>query len=438
MKIATRQISGLVSAVLAASTLLISTSANAIPSFARQTGMGCAACHFGGNFYELNKTGREFKLMGYTLGNRQSIPLAAMLQVSATKVSSHNGYTDADFSRDGEVVPQQVSVFAGGKITDQSGAFVQWTYDGIAHHSNLDNTDIRYADKATFEGKDLIYGVTLNNGPSIQDVFNTTSAWGFPFAAPPIGAPTGYPSTLIDGGLAQQVAGIGVYGDWDGKFLAELSGYKTADGIFSFLRAGGDTVANRYPVKGTSPYWRLAYHSDEGAHSWAIGAYGMVADRYSDTTNASSPTSRFKDTALDAQWQFSQEKDRYSVQATWIHEKTNWDSSLAYSNSSDKLDTYKIKGSYFYHNKVGGSIGLFSTSGSQDTALYVDSNAGSPDTRGYILEADYLPVENIKLALQYTGYTKYNGSSSNYDPAATGSRNAKDNNTLYLLGWFMF
>ncbi|MEO8418537.1 MAG: hypothetical protein ABI475_07435 [Methylophilaceae bacterium] len=56
------------------------TDANAVPSFARQTSLACASCHF--SWLELTPTGRKFKLNGYTLGERQPIPLAAMLQGS--------------------------------------------------------------------------------------------------------------------------------------------------------------------------------------------------------------------------------------------------------------------------------------------------------------------------------------------------------------------
>lgn len=46
--------------------LLLSLDANALPSFARQTGMACSSCHvqsFGPN---LTSVGRNFKLNGYT------------------------------------------------------------------------------------------------------------------------------------------------------------------------------------------------------------------------------------------------------------------------------------------------------------------------------------------------------------------------------------
>jgi hypothetical protein len=60
---------------------------------------------------------------------------------------------------------------------------------------------------------------------------------------------------------------------------------------------------------------------------------------------------------------------------------------------------------------------------------------GSPDSKGWIGELEYIPWQNVKLVLQYTAYQKFNGDSSNYDG---NGRSAKDNNTLYLLGWLAF
>jgi hypothetical protein len=71
------------------------------------------------------------------------------------------------------------------------------------------------------------------------------------------------------------------------------------------------------------------------------------------------------------------------------------------------------------------------TTGSSDTALYV----GSPDSAGWVGEISYLPSGipnsdfpnwfNMRLSLQYTAYTKFNGSSAH----------ASDNYTLFLLLW---
>ena len=58
---------------------------------------------------------------------------------------------------------------------------VQVTYDHQSDHLTLDNTDIRYAKHTTLGSKDLLYGLTLNNSPTVEDVWNSTPAWGYPW-----------------------------------------------------------------------------------------------------------------------------------------------------------------------------------------------------------------------------------------------------------------
>jgi hypothetical protein len=429
--------------LLAATSLLVllqATSASATPQFARQTGWECSTCHF--NFPELNDTGRQFKLMGYTMGNRQTLPVGGMLLASMSKTANYNGgYTSSDLPHDHELIAEQVSLLTGGKITDNIGAFVQVTYDGVAHHTSLDNTDLRFADSTTLNGKNLIYGVTLNNNPTVQDLFNTTPVWGFPYVGSPV-ANAPIASTRIDGGLGQ-TAGLGGYVDWNNNLYAELSFYHTADGAFSILHAG-QLAADRVFLDGLNPYWRLAWHDSVGPHSWEFGAFGMSTKLFPDNTNPSGPTDHIRDMALDAQYQFVDGPHRYSLKTVWIHEKADWNSdpTLAdHSNTSDKLNTFRLSGSYFWDNKIGGSAGVFSTTGTTDALHFVNDGSisgslnGSPNSRGYVLGVDYLPMDRIKLGLQYTGYTKFNGAASNYDG---NGRNARDNNTLYLTGWFLF
>lgn len=431
---------------------LVGQTANAVPLFERQTGMACASCHAGGNYLELTAVGRQFKLMGYTLGQRQSIPLSGMALVGNSRLRNQNGSSDpaVDLAHDRATQLQQLSVFTGGKLTEHVGAMVQWTYDGVAHHSALDNTDLRYADQAGIGGKSLIYGITLNNNPSVQDVFNSTPAWGFPYIGPG-GAFQDYGSQpVVMGTYAQQVAGIGGYADWDNLIYAEITGYKTANGALSFLRAGTynpDSYANGsspYVLKGLNPYWRIALHGDSGPHSWEVGTFGMSADQYSDGADGGSPLIRFRDLALDGQYQYARGLHQWTAQATYIHEKQRYDSALVgsglgYDNSSNTLNWSQIKGGYMYHQKYGASVALFSSSGSEDGQLYADNTHPVPDTRGYILEFDYLPVDRVKLGVQYTGYSRFNGSSTNYDASGTFTdRNAGDNNTLYLFGWAAF
>ncbi len=82
------------------------------------------------------------------------------------------------------------------------------TYDTQDDHFSADNTDIRYANKKQLAGKEWVYGLTLNNNPTVEDLWNSTPAWGFPFIAPD-SAPTPTAAPIIDGPLAQDVAGLG-------------------------------------------------------------------------------------------------------------------------------------------------------------------------------------------------------------------------------------
>ena len=436
--------------------------ARAVPSFARQTGMACAACHT--VFPELTPFGREFKLNGYVLDNirqvtgidtkdRQTLainslpPVSAMLQVSYTHTSKAlpDSALPGDLAKDGEVLfPQQVSLFYAGKIADELGAFMQLTYDGAADHFGFDNTDVRYAHHLSFGGSDandhhVILGLTLNNNPTVQDVWNTTPAWGFPYSNSSV-APGQIASAQIDGRLGQSVAGLGVYMWLDDHWYAEVTGYTAA--VVGGAHPLDSTQSN--VAHGLSPYWRLAYETRWDRNSLSVGTYGIETKVHpGNGTPLQGATDEYTDAAADAQYQFIGEDHLATVLATYIHEKQKLNASvidLFAANADNTLKTFKLTGEYVYHRHIGGTLGYFSTTGGTDTLLYaaapvVGSANSSPDTKGYIAEVNYLPWLNVKLQLQYVGYEKFNGLKTNYD--GTG-RNASDNNTLYGLVWINY
>ena len=431
--------------------------AQAVPSFARQTGMDCVACHT--SFPELTPFGREFKLRGYTLGERQWLPFAAMAQLSVTNLSKKFDNAGVkQISRQNDPQFDSLSLFAAGKLSDYAGMFVQWTYsnnseqreDGsIRHHSQLDNTDIRVVGNHEFEGRDLVYGVSLNNNPTVQDAWNSVPAWGFPYNKPNVPHPGPSYSTIIDGGLGQQVTGLGGYLWLDRHFYGELSFYGNADGLFRVFSEGQSAYR---PIQGrNNPYWRLGWNEEWGAHSLMIGTYGLQVDTFQDNVNGTGPTDRFTDIAVDAQYQYISDPGIFSVQTTFIHEKQDWRGNLATCdptltlcrNKNDHLNTFKVKASYLYDRKYGATLAYFSTTGSSDEALYggvTDVNTGSPvstrpDNRGYIAQIDYNPRTNIRISLQYIGYTKWDGASHNIDG---NGRSPHDNDTLFLNTWFAF
>ena len=80
--------------------------------------------------------------------------------------------------------PQAVSLFLAGAWGSHVGSFVQVTYDPQADHFSWDNTDIRYANNSgKLFPKQLTYGITMNNNPTVEDLWNSTPAWGFPFVS---------------------------------------------------------------------------------------------------------------------------------------------------------------------------------------------------------------------------------------------------------------
>ena len=447
--------------------------AAAVPSFARQSGLACSACHT--VFPELTPFGREFKLNGYvldnikqvkgiTIENRETLslnaipPLSLMLQISYTHTGKALPDAAGGNAKNGDILfPQQASFFYAGKIADDLGAFVQLTYDGAADSFGFDNTDIRYVKHFAFGGgagndHSLLVGMTVNNSPTVQDVWNTTAAWGYPYAGSSV-APGPMTSAKLDvgaGGIGQNAAGAGVYAWFDNSLYAELTLYGAS------IRGGAHPLDSTQSnvLHGVSPYWRLAYEHRWDRNSLSVGTFGIVAKEH--LGNAATPigapnptpaplagaTDRFTDIAGDIQYQFIGEDHLFTALATYINERQSFDESFAQgglvTNSSDSLKTLKLTGEYSYQRRIGGSVGYFSTTGSTDALLYSQS-AGSvlnkPDTRGYVAEIDYLPWLNLKLQLQYIRYTKFNGSTDNYDGAG---RNASDNDTLYLLSWINF
>ena len=426
----------------------------AVPSFARQTGLSCTVCHT--VWPQLTPFGRVFKLDGYNFSiespsGRWYPPVAGMFQASYTNLGDNRGlltsgvapFDDSDDSATDKVnLPQQASMFYGGRIVSHLGALSQLTYDGTANDIALDNTDIRYSRTTTLGGKHLTVGATINNAPTSEDVWNTTPVWGFPFASSAV-APAPTPATLIDGTLGQQLGGIGAYAAWANLVYGAVSVYRTTnDGITRPLGAGTDpdTITD-----GAVPYWRFSLYHHWFHHSFEIGTYGLRADVYPGGTDTG-PTDTFTDYAFDGEYQFISNPHRFTLRTTWIHEDQDWDASHglgATSHTSDMLKTFKINAGYFYtshYGIFGGYAGYFSTTGDTDMLLYstdpVDgSRTGSPDSRGFILEADWVFNETYKFSAQYTVYDKFNGSDKNYDGFG---RDASDNNTLYILAWLMF
>lgn len=430
--------------------------AQAVPSFARQTGMACEACHT--VFPELTPFGRRFKLNAYTVDNLPQVrgmsaskeetlllnqlpPLSFMFQTSltSTKTAMPDSAVPDALAKNGQVqFPQQASLFYAGRIAPNLGAFVQMTYDGTSGSFGWDNTDIRYARNAS---DNVLWGLTFNNNPTVQDVWNSTPAWRSPFDQRSATGPSPAASTMLDGGLVDAgVAGVSAYGYFNNAFYVEAGAYRSAPAAAQPFDSTNTNI-----LDGVAPYWRLAYEHQWDRNSWQVGAYGVTAKLFPGGGIAlSGLTNKYNDVALDTQYQYLGDEHLFSVTGTYIKETRTLDATFDAGESagtSGDLKTLRIGGNYFYHRKYGAALGYFSTTGSEDAVLYAQGAAvtgfanGKPDSQGWTGELNWVPYENTKLTLQYTAYSKFNGGGTNYDGLG---RNASDNNTLYLLGWINF
>jgi len=421
----------------------------ALPSFAQQTGQPCTICHVGGFGPQLTPFGRSFKLGGYTLTapDAHSVPLAAMLVASYTHTKAdqpdnagpHDGPNN-NFSL------QEASLFLAGQLSDHVGAFAQTTYSDIDRLLTLDNVDIRYALPLNIAEQPVILGVSVNNNPTVQDVWNTLPAWRFPYMASEL-VPETASTPLIGGGLEHQAIGISAYAFYHNAWYAELGGYRSLS--HGFLDAVNiEDSAGR--ISGIAPYWRVAYSHDTVGRSWSVGAVGLAAGLHPDRVPG--PTDKFRDLGLDGSLQlFGTDPHVFTFNGAYIHEHHNRAASFAAGASehpTGTLDSTSFNASYYYNARYGLTLGRFFNHGSRDQVLFAaepgsGSRTGTPDSSGTIIQADWTPFGatdswhapwvNTRVGLQYTIYDKFNGAKRNYDGFG---RNAHDNNALFLFLWF--
>ena len=481
-EIARRLIEGTIAATALVPLLLVLSpqQAQALPVFARQTGQNCVACHAGGQFPELTPYGRLFKMTGYTIGER-TLPLSFMAVVSSSRVrdTSKSDNPPADFEKNGAVMFSSASLFIAGKVTENIGLFSQITYDnysatgvapdgvsaaGFHGHTQADNIDIRYADRFIDSNRDLIFGVSVNNNPSVTDPWNTAPAW---MQYVPTSGRSSY--QFVNGpypgnSTGSNVGGVSAYAYLNKLLYAELGGYQTANHAFSFM-ASGITRDGRTKLQGTNPYWRLALTREWGPHNIMLGTTGMntnIADATDPTAN-----DHVKNQGFDAQYQYLLDPHTVTGQLAYMTSKSQYPDSVANqpaafspdatgvgnlmppTNGSDTTHTLRGKLTYVYQAKYGGSLGYFNLTGSTNTANQssgfdpatansiignrVSGNlSGNPAMRGFTYEAFWTPLQYVRVGAQYTTYSKFNGAVSNYDGFG---RDAKDDNTLFFYIW---
>ena len=425
--------------------------ASAVPSFATQTGLPCAQCHVMAFGPQLTEYGRQFKLNGYTFKKQDgglNIPLAATVIAGYSNVSKA-APTPSPYSDKENLALQDVSVYFAGGITEHLGAFVKATYDNIFRNAAWDTLDVRYARTVDLGGHSTVLGITVNNSPTAQDLWNSTPVWGFPYLVSEL---VPFPSTapILDQALGSTVLGASAYSMIDSRWYVELGFYRGVSD--KWLANLGDPGASPHIV-GAAPYARIAWHQQTGPHYLQIGVVGFSVKQqpFQPTT---SETNRTTDFGLDASYQFNiGTPQAFDAHASWIHEKRYLDASFAVGASdstSNSLDTFNMDVSYIMDQTWATTAAVFNTNGSTNHLMFSPgpvngSASGAPTTGGYTARLEWIPFGkvgsfagpwlNLRLGLQYTGYWRFNGGRSNYDGFG---RSASDNNSVFLYTWLAF
>ena len=162
-------------------------------------------------------------------------------------------------------------------------------------------------------------------------------------------------------------------------------------------------------LQGWNPYWRLAFNHEWGPHSLMVGTSGMQSRFYADPADPGS-LQRQRDLIIDSQYQYL--LDPHALSAQFAYERSR-------PEGGEATNLLRTKFTYVYSARVGASFGLFDSS-------------GSAGTRGATAEAFWMPVQYVRVGVQYTAYDRFAGARLNYDGLG---RNARDNDTLFFYVW---
>jgi hypothetical protein len=249
------------------------------------------------------------------------------------------------------------------------------------------------------------------------------------------------------GGIEETILGPTFYAMIDDRLYLEAGGYRSLSD--SMLGNVGLSAADNSHLDGIAPYWRAALQFSNGPHYFSVGMLGLNVKQKPDPSVPE--TDRFNDFGFDATYQHTApDASNLAANFSMIHESRHLDASYAAGEAekiSGSLDSVRGDVTWTWKQTWVAGLGLFNVTGSSDAGLYAPaavegSNQGKPDSRGYLLQLEYVPFGrmdspyrpwlNARIGLQYTGYSRFNGGGNNYDGFG---RNASDNDTLYGFVW---
>jgi hypothetical protein len=412
--------------------------AAAVPSFGIQASQPCSACHAGAYGGRLKTTGRDFKLNGYATSDNKDhwVPLNILARGSFTHTDADQpGGASDGFDVNDNFAFDGLLLSYAGKLFDKVGAVARLSYNGIKQNWQWSGVDVRYADEAKWLGEDVWFGVTVNNGPTKTDLWESATG-GAPTASSSLSRrPRANP---ISNALSGIVAGAGFYTMWNDTLYLEFDLY---DGLNrdTLNALGVDPLNGSDSFDGLVSYGRVAVQRefDEGRHFAALGAYLLQASVFPRAIETAG-SNRFSDFNIDAMYQWTEDpavstSGSLTARVAYLHERAELEAShtLFGTKSVGNLSTWRADVSYSPDATWTGTIQYFATDGTADAARW-GTPGGRIDSSGWVAQIDYVPWGkpdspadwiNARITAQYLAYEEFNGND-----------NTASNRNTFLLG----
>jgi len=369
---------------------LTATQSWAVPSFARQFGKPCSACHT--MWPRLNNTGREFKLTAYTdvaqdyprlegdnLDLLRYSPLSlSVISFPYTKSSGNTASTD---------IPAEVALFYAGRITPNVGAFVEpvlapdfnFEFAKVAAYRRLGSNTVGLA-----AGKMDTGGV---------DPYNTIRFTAYQT----INLPSALDEEHVRGGDPDNPGDFFEFGATDntgiianGKFLNN----------HLYLAAGG--FRGHSSVDPWDFYGRAAWEQPliikSNVSFLTVG--GVVYDgteRYADPTSAVPDATYDSDVSrFGADFDFQMEAGPHIIEAFGLYMQGKDKDLDATAGNDVKFKSYYGAASYIYDRMYTVTVAYDHMKSDEDPSL---------NKKGPSINVGYNPWLNTKLALEYADFS---------------------------------
>jgi hypothetical protein len=429
-----RAVTGVLALLLGTAGLGAATESQAVPAFARQTGMACAACHYQ-TFPAINAFGRAFKSAGFTLigaqekieGDNLSLPVTLNASlVTKFRYQKTNGNDDGVATNTGELqFPDEAALLIGGRAGEHVGFILELATFGeadtgsgdVAGTADLATGEVT-GDADTGSGEFSLFGsfkmpITYKvGGTDLSFIPFTTDAGG-----------AGYGFELLNTG-AQRFQRVGE--DRNALMAQQYLGLGAGEAEgFAFVAANEMGFVNvslwapkhgSFAVEGLAPYVRAVLTPSIG--NWDTGFGFQYFSGEAEEMNTDTETVETMATegwAIDGQIQGEVVSMPLGVYAAYGETPAEADS--VFNTSASDRTAWSI------HGQLGVLPG-------KATVIlgYRSADRGPVDDNAVTLGGTYLLAQNVQVQLNHVEF-----SGNRYDaPQASGDRRT----TLMLFSAF--